>query len=51
MLNIETQKVKKYVIVKDESMPQEFIFKDSDKYAWDETKNSLYIFTANYQFY
>ena len=35
ILNIETQKIKKLSIVPDENMPEEFLFKETDKYAWD----------------
>ena len=51
LLDLQTQKIKKLTVVPDESMRDEFIFQESDSFAWDEAKSRLFIFTASHQFF
>lgn len=52
MLNIAEGKIKKMVaIIEGGHTNEEFTFKLTDKYAWNEEEHLLYIFTANYQMF
>jgi hypothetical protein len=52
MLNIAEGKIKKMVaIIQSHNAHEEFTFKQTDEYAWNEQYGCLYVLTATYQMY
>ena len=51
-MNIQSSKIKKMsAVLQNHNSHEEYIFKQTDEYAWSEKESCLFIFTASYQMY